>query len=50
MSRWIDAAHLTMTATLLECNARGLDREATAKAIDDRTRSPTDPIHHIAPG
>lgn len=35
MSRWTDAAHLTMTATLLECNARGLDPQATAKAIDD---------------
>ena len=35
MSRWINAAHLTMTATLLECNALGLDREAIAKAIDD---------------
>lgn len=35
MSRWTDAAHLTMTATLLECNARGLDPQATARAIDD---------------
>lgn len=35
MSRWTDAAHLAMTATLLECNARGLCPVATAKEIDD---------------